>query len=52
MRLRERHSRKIKVLEKERLEEYKELDSEEAEELLRQSLLPNENLRKAMTGRA
>jgi len=52
MRLRERHSRQIKALEKERLEDYKELDSEEAEELLGQSLLPNENLRKAMTGRA
>ncbi len=49
MRLRERHFRDIKKLQTERL---KELEGEEAEELLDQSLLPNENLRKVMTGRA
>jgi len=49
MRLRERHYRRIKELQTERL---KELGGEEAEELLDQSLLPNENLRKVMTGRA
>jgi DNA primase len=49
MRLRERHFRRIKKLQTERL---KELEGEEAQELLDQSLLPNENLRKVMTGRA
>ena len=49
MRLRERHYRRIKELQTERL---KELEGEEAQELLDQSLLPNENLRKVMTGRA
>ena len=49
MRLRERHFRDIKKLQTERL---KELEGEEAQELLDQSLLPNENLRKVMTGRA
>ena len=49
MRLRERHFRRIKKLQTERL---KELEGEEAKELLDQSLLPNENLRKVMTGRA
>ena len=49
MRLRERHFRRIKELQTERL---KELEGEEAQELLDQSLLPNENLRKVMTGRA
>lgn len=49
MRLRERHFRQIKQLQTERL---KELEGEEAQELLDQSLLPNENLRKVMTGRA
>ncbi|MEE8045323.1 MAG: DNA primase [Dehalococcoidia bacterium] len=48
-RLRERHYRQIKRLQTERL---KELEGEEAQELLGQSLLPNENLRKVMTGRA
>jgi DNA primase len=49
MRLRERHYRRIKELQTERL---KELEGEEAQELLDQSLLPNENLREVMTGRA
>jgi DNA primase len=49
MRLRERHFKRIKKLQTERL---KELDGEEAQELLDQSLLSNENLRKVMTGRA
>ena len=49
MRLRERHFRRIKKLQTERLQE---LEGEEAKELLDQSLLPNENLRKVMTGRA
>ena len=49
MRLRERHYRRIKELQTERL---KELEGEEAQELLDQSLLPNENLLKVMTGRA
>ena len=49
MRLRERHFRRIKKLQTERL---KELEGEEAQELLDQSLLPNENLRRVMTGRA
>jgi DNA primase len=49
MRLRERHFRRIKKLQTERL---KELEGDEAQELLDQSLLPNENLRKVMTGRA
>jgi len=48
MRLRERHFRRIKIQQTERL---KELDGEEIQELLDQSLLPNENLRKVMTGR-
>ena len=48
MRLRERHFRRIKKLQTERLQE---LEGEEAKELLDQSLLPNENLRKVMTGR-
>ena len=49
MRLRERHYRRIKELQTEQL---KELEGEEAQELLDQSLLPNENLRKVMTGLA
>jgi len=49
LRLRERHFRQIKKLQTERL---KELEGEEAKELLDQSLLPNENLLKVMTGRA
>lgn len=49
MRLRERHFRQIKKLQTER---FKELEGEEAAELLDQSLIPNENLRKVMTGRA
>jgi DNA primase len=49
MRLRERHFRRIKKLQTERL---RELEGEEAQELLDQSLLPNENLRRVMTGRA
>jgi DNA primase len=49
MRLRERHFRRIKKLQTERL---KGLEGEEVQEQLEQSLLPNENLRKAMTGRA
>lgn len=49
MRLRERHFRQIK---KSQTERFKELEGDEAEELLDQSLLPNENLRKVMTGRA
>jgi DNA primase len=48
MRLRERHFRRIKELQTERL---KELKGEEKQELLDQSLIPNENLRKVMTGR-
>jgi hypothetical protein len=48
MRLRERHYRQIKKLQTERLGE---LEGEEKQELLDQSLLPNENLRKVMTGR-
>ncbi len=49
MRLRERHFRGIKKLQTER---FGELEGEEAQELLNQSLLPNENLRRVMTGRA
>ena len=49
MRLRERHFRQIK---KSQTERFKELEGDEAAELLDQSLLPNENLRKVMTGRA
>jgi DNA primase len=49
MRLRERHFRRIKKLQTERL---KGLEGEEVQEQLEQSLLPNENLRKVMTGRA
>jgi len=49
MRLRERHFRRIKKLQTER---FKELEGEEVQELLDQSLPPNENLRKVMTGRA
>jgi hypothetical protein len=49
MRLRERHFRRMK---KQQTERFKELDGEEVQELLDQSLLPNENLRKVMTGRA
>jgi len=49
MRLRERHFRRMKKQQTERL---KELEGEEVQELLDQSLLPNENLRKVMTGRA
>ena len=49
MRLRERHYRRTKKLQTERL---KELEGEEAQELLDQSLHSNENLRKVMTGRA
>jgi len=48
MRLRERHFRQIKKLQTER---FKDLEGEEAAELLDQSLIPNENLRKVMTGR-
>ncbi len=48
MRLRERHYRQIKKLQTERLNE---LEGEEKQELLDQSLLPNENLRKVMTWR-
>ena len=47
-RMRERHYRLIKELESEQL---KQLDGEEARQLLDRSLLPNENLRKVMTGR-
>ncbi len=49
VRLRERHFRHIKELETEQL---KQLEGEEARELLDRSLQPNENLRKVMTGRA
>ncbi len=49
MRLRERHFRRIK---KQQTERFKELEGDEVQELLDQSLLPNENLRKVMTGRA
>ncbi|MCZ6538616.1 MAG: DNA primase [Chloroflexi bacterium] len=49
MRLRERHFRRIKKLETEQL---KQVEGEEARELLDRSLHPNENLRKVMTGRA
>jgi hypothetical protein len=49
MRLRERHFRQIK---KSQTERFKELEGDEAAELLDQSLLPNENLRKVMTWRA
>ena len=49
MRMRERHYRHIKELETEQL---KQLEGEEARELLDRSLQPNENLRKVMTGRA
>ena len=49
MRLRERHYRRIKELQ---TEQFKELEGEEAQELLDQSLLPNEILRKVMTGLA
>ncbi|MQG88801.1 MAG: DNA primase [SAR202 cluster bacterium] len=49
-RLRERHFRKEKKRQTERL---KEMKSDEAKEFLEEkSLLPNENLRKVMTGRA
>jgi len=47
MRLRERHFRQIKKLQTER---FKDLEGEEAAELLDQSLIPNENLRQVMTG--
>jgi hypothetical protein len=48
MRLRERHYRQIKKLQTERLNE---LEGGEKQELLDQSLLPNENLLKVMTRR-